>query len=146
MECQFTNGKTSILPEEQLGKWFKDFYAQWDYNAPRLKKLSCLMYDAYIAETEDANEVTDASLFTMGFVDMLRAYSTEMTLEESGKLFLKNIIHPLQEGNPLIVERMFYAAVSHVTNLSERSKIVKFYRSLEDLLNKAIALEGQPII
>lgn len=130
------SSKTPVLRAEHLGQLFKDFYAYWDYNAPKLKYLSCLMYDAYISETKDLVEVNDASFFNRGFIDLLRAYSKEKTLPELGRLFKKNLLEPLQSGNPHIVENMFYTCIGNQDDITIRKNIIRFYRSFEELMER----------
>lgn len=146
MEIQNSKCKTFILQEEQLGELFKAFYAQWDFNGLPLKTLSCLMYDAYISENKDLPEINDASLFTMGFINMLRTYHTNLELPEIGKRFTKHILEPLQGGDPFIVEHMFYTCVGKLTHEDQRKDLIQFYRSVEDLLNGVKELNGEPIL
>lgn len=136
METKNQQGKTPVLPLEQLGKHFTDFYAQWDYNSIKLKQLCCLMYDTYISETNELKEVNDASFFNMGFIDMLRDYSKEKSQLETGKLFRKHILDPLQGGNPFVLENMFYSCVGNQEDITIRKEVIKFYRSFEKLMDR----------
>lgn len=138
--------ETPVLRVEHLGQLFRAFYAEWEFNGARLKNLSCIMYDTYIAETEGLVEVCDASFFNMGLIEMLRIYSKNLTLIELGELFRENILNPLKNSDPYIVERMFYTCVANMEDLTVRGEIIHFFRSVEDLLNGVKILNGEKTI
>lgn len=94
------------------------------------------MYDTYISETDELKEVNDASFFNMGFIDMLRDYSKEKSLQDVGKLFRKHILDPLNGGNPLVLENMFYTCVGNQADITIRKDVIRFYRSFEQMMDK----------
>jgi len=143
---QTTNQDEAVSNNEKIGQLFNEFYSHWGYNPAPLKNIVELMFDICIIEEEDEGVVTDTVWFTKAFITTLREFKESLSLKEQGKLLKKYILETLKDGNPYIVEDMFYRFVANSDQTLLKAEVLRFFRTFEEMINGVKVLNGKPAI
>lgn len=140
---QNINHTEALSKNEKMGQLFNKFYSHWNYNPVPLKNIVELMFDICIIEEDDEDVITDTVWFTKAFMSTLREFKESLSLQEQGKLLKKHILETLKGGNPYIVEDMFYRFVINSDQIVLKTKVLKFFRTFDEMINGVKVLNGK---
>lgn len=90
--------------------------------------------------------LTDTVWFTKAFITTLREFKESLSLQEQGNLLKKHILETLKDGNPYIVEDMFYRFVANSDQTILKAEVLRFFRTFEEMINGVKVLNGKPAI